>query len=96
MTGEELLHDACVKLFGAAAEPMFKYYQKLAETSENSKEYSLTWVPANVRSFYRKYKDEIVAIVKEIQTARRDCTDIEKERINNQLAYWTATLSKIN
>ena len=95
MTGEELLHDACVKLFGAAAEPMFEYYKKLADISENSNEYSMTWVPANVKRFYGAYKDELTAIVKKIQEARRECTDKEIERINNQLAYWTALLKKI-
>ena len=95
MTGEELLHDACVKLFGAAAEPMFNYYKKLAEISENSDEYSMTWVPANVRRFYVKYKDELIELTEAIKEARRDCTKIEKERINNQLGYWAELLNKI-
>ncbi len=94
-TGEELLRDACDKLFGAAAGPMFEYYMKLAEISENSEEYSMTWVPANVRKFYGSHKDELVEIVKRVLQSRKDCTDIEKERVNNQMAYWTATLKKI-
>ena len=94
--GEELLRDACDKLFGAAGEAMFNYYKKLADISESSTEYSMTWVPANVKKFYGPYKDELIELVKAVRSAQAGCTNIEKERIHNQLGYWAKLANKLS
>ena len=94
-SGEELLYDACKKLFGNAAESMYKYYKKLADISENTNLYSMTWVPANVNDFYKNYVAEINNIVKTIKSDRNKCNDLEKQRIDNQLAYWDLALKKV-
>ncbi|MBP5230580.1 MAG: hypothetical protein ILO68_02525, partial [Clostridia bacterium] len=93
-TGEELLRDACGKLFGAAAEQMFLYYRKLAEISEKTEEYSMTWVPPDVKKLYGSHIEELTEIVKAVRTARAGCTNVEKERISNQLSYWAAIVKK--
>lgn len=94
-TGEELLRDACDKLFGTAAEAMFNYYAKLAEISENSREYSMTWVPADVKKFYGPYKEELIELVKAIRNAAAGCTNLERERVHNQLGYWARLANKL-
>ncbi|NLN56347.1 MAG: DUF4838 domain-containing protein [Clostridiales bacterium] len=92
LTGEELLEDACDKLFGSAAGEMFEYYKKLAEASENCEGYSMTWVPPTVKEMYGGYRNEIEDIVSRVRTAMDSCTEVEKQRIENQLGYWDKTL----
>ena len=92
LTGEELLEDACDKLFGSAAGEMFEYYKKLAEASENCEGYSMTWVPPTVKEMYGGYRNEIEDIVSRVRTAMDSCPEVEKQRIENQLGYWDKTL----
>ncbi|MBQ3934662.1 MAG: DUF4838 domain-containing protein [Clostridia bacterium] len=94
-TGSELLRDACEKLFGAAGEAMLNYYLKLADISEHSTEYSITWVPADVKKFYGPYLEELTSLVKEIRAAAAGCTNIEKERVRVQLGYWAKLANKL-
>ncbi|MDD4124644.1 MAG: DUF4838 domain-containing protein [Eubacteriales bacterium] len=91
MTGEELLKDACCKLFGSAADAMFEYYQKLAYASESCESYSITWVPPTVKQMYEDYEDEIDIIIAKIRAAMEGCSETEKQRIESQLYYWDKT-----
>ena len=95
MTGEEILLDACNKLYGKASDAMFNYYKALADCSEKCTAYSMTWVPPTVKEVYYKYKADLVAAVDAIKAVMDECTDVEKERINNQLGYWEKLYAKI-
>lgn len=87
-TGEELLADACDKLFGNASSQMFAFYQMLAEASENCSSYSMTWVPPTIKEMYKSRQPKLNTIVASIRSAMKNCTDKEKERINQTLKYW--------
>lgn len=100
-TGEELLRDACDKLFGKAAGLMFDYYKKLADASEYCEEYSMTWVPPYVNQVYNSYADPLYTythyineIAKAIEEIKPECTATEQQRIDNQLAYWYKTVAE--
>ncbi len=88
MTGEEILKDACSKLYGPAADAMFDYYKALADCSENCTAYSMTWVPPTVKEVYFKNKKDLQAKIDAVKDVLSECNDTEKERIRNQLEYW--------
>ena len=95
MTGEEILKDACNKLYGPAADAMFDYSKALADCSENCTAYSMTWVPPTVKEVYKNGKADLMKKIDAVKAVMRECNDIEKERIENQLEYWNKLYNKI-
>lgn len=90
LTAEDVLYEACVKLFGAAADDMFLYYRHLADAAaqHGAVAESIVWVPPKVTTVY----SEDYAIINDAITAAQSKLDqltlIEQNRIKNQANYW--------
>lgn len=89
LTGDEILLDACQKLYGKAANSMFAYYKALANASEACQTDSYAWAAPKPSSVYtsaqiRKIDDAIAAA----KTLLDQVTELQRERMENQIALW--------
>lgn len=89
LDGDEILMDACTKLYGNAANEMYGYYQALATASEECTAYSMTWVPPEPSQMYT------VAQIRKIDSALakakgklNSVTADQKARMENQISLW--------
>ncbi|HPE96138.1 MAG TPA: DUF4838 domain-containing protein [Bacillota bacterium] len=92
LSAQDILRDACDKLYGEAAKEMYKYYMLLAGISENCTSYSNTWVPPTIRQMYYNNTAPINAVFAQIQGKYDQLTEQQIERIENQKAYWENVL----
>lgn len=90
LTGEEILMDACQKLFGNAANEMFVYYKALADSSENCRSTNtICWVPPEPFEVYTSsWVQTIDAAVTAAKAKMNSVTSEQKERMENQFEYW--------
>ncbi|HIW72862.1 MAG TPA: DUF4838 domain-containing protein [Firmicutes bacterium] len=89
LTGEQLLLDACHKLYGSAAEAMFLYYKALADSSEDCQASSICWVPPKPSEVYPPERvEQIQAIIENATSLYDDVTPQQRERMENQFALW--------
>ena len=89
LTGEEVLYDACKKLYGEAADEMFLFYRILADSAQESTSPSgVNWVPPPLLDVYSKYYNEIIACFTAVRAKLPLLTDEQAERVNNQLRGW--------
>lgn len=90
LTGEQILRDACNKLFGSASAEMFAYYKALADSSEQCRSTStICWVPPNPQEIYTA--ERIQVIDQTIMAAKNklsSVTDEQRKRMENQIQYW--------
>ncbi len=91
LSGEEILMDACQKLFGAAAQEMFNYYKALADSSEQCRsENTICWVPPEPSEVYTRERVKVIdAAVEAAKAKMSEVTDVQKERMENQFTYWS-------
>lgn len=89
LTGDQILKEACVKLFGAGADAMLGYYQALANASEQCTAYSITWVPPKPTEMYTRAQVKKIddAITKAKAMLSKVSAD-EKKRMENQIGLW--------
>lgn len=97
VTGEEVLYDACQKLYGAAADEMFLYYRHLADaTQANVDSAGINWVPPKPGSVYW-YNFEHTQAAYEAAKAKLDqLTPEQKTRVEEQLKFWDYTVYQIS
>lgn len=89
LTGEQMLLDACHKLYGAAAEDMFLYYKALADSSEMCEGSSICWIPPQPSEMYTPDRVEIInAIIDEAKSKLDSVTEEQKARMENQFTLW--------
>ncbi len=88
LTAEMILRDACEKLYGDAAEPMYDFYKALSDASASCEAYSNTWVPPQVREMYLEAKEEINEAIESAVAMSDTLTTEQKARIDNQFEYW--------
>jgi len=92
LDAETLLYEACVKLYGVAADDMFLYYRHLADAAATygGTQESIVWVPPKVDEVYGPDYDLIDSAI----TAATDKVDqlslLEKSRVENQANYWNS------
>ncbi len=61
LTGEDILMDACQKLFGNAANEMFAYYKALADSSELCRSTNtICWVPPEPNEVYTSSRVKVI------------------------------------
>lgn len=90
LTGEQILLDACRKLYENAANEMFKYYKALADSSEQCRaESSVCWVPPNPSEVYTSARIQVIdTAAAAAKNKLSSVGDVQKKRIENQLGYW--------
>ena len=95
-TGQELLADACVKLYGNAANEMLAYYMALAAASEAAGGTSYAWYPPKASEVYTSaQRSNIDAKATAARNKLGSVTSEQRQRIENQLNLWTTAKSKI-
>ncbi len=89
LTGDQILKDACDKLFGAGSDVMFEYYHTLAEISENCTARSIAWIPPQPYEMYKSSdKKKIDGIITKAKAMLPNVTADQKARMENQIGYW--------
>ena len=91
LSGEEILMDACRKLFCTAAQEMFLYYKALADSSEQCRSANtICWVPPEPSEVYTRERVAVIDAAVEAAKAKMSAvTDVQKERMENQFTYWS-------
>ncbi|MHB8962165.1 MAG: DUF4838 domain-containing protein [Saccharofermentanales bacterium] len=89
-SGEDILKEACDKLFGAASSEMFSYYKALADASEACRSPNqVTWVPPDPYEIYTStWEAEIDKAVNAVKAKLGKLTANQRARAENQIKYW--------
>lgn len=96
LTGDQILKDACDKLYGKASDAMFAYYKALANASESCKADSFAWSPPEPAQVYTKdHIQKIDAAVAAAEAQMNKVSDVERQRMENQLDLWKEAKKKI-
>ena len=89
LSGEQILYDACRKLYGAAADEMFAYYKALADSSEQCQADSICWVPPSPSELYTDARVAVIEQTVEAAKAKLDgVTPEQRQRMENQFSLW--------
>ncbi len=97
VTGEEVLYEACQKLYGAAADEMFLYYRHLADAAQANVDSSgINWVPPSPGSVYWYNFDKIQDAYDAAKAKLDQLTPEQKARVENQLKNWEITVYQIS
>ena len=90
LDAEAVLYEACVKLFGAAADDMFLYYRHLADAAAQygGVTESIVWVPPKVTTVYDQTHDIINAAITAAEGKLEQLSLLEQNRVKNQAKYW--------
>src|SRR5690554_1781248 len=89
LTGEDILRDACNKLYGKGAYVMFKYYMVLADISEMCTARSIAWVPPRPGEMYTIENRHLVdEAINEAKKVLDQVEGKERERMENQIELW--------
>ena len=92
LTGDDILKDACDKLYGKAGNAMFRYYRALADASCACEGYSILWVPPAVDSMYTPAQvKRIDETVKAANALRGQLTADQRKRMSVTFDYWNKT-----
>ena len=94
LDAETLLYEACVKLYGAAADDMFLYYRHLADAAAQygAVPESIVWVPPAVTTVYTQTYDLINEAITAANGKLDQLTLIQQNRIKSQTNYWNNVL----
>ena len=88
-TGDELLKDACQKLYGKGADAMLAYYQALANASKACNADSFAWAAPNPSSVYTPEQvKKIDAAIANAKSMLSKVSELEKQRMQNQIDLW--------
>ena len=87
---ETILYDACIKLYGDAADEMFLYYRVLADCAAICiTDDGLTWIAPQLFNVYGDYLSVIRPIHEQAAAAVEALQDpIQQERARYQLSAW--------
>lgn len=89
LTGDEILQDACNKLFGKGADAMFAYYKALANASEDCGVDSYAWSGPSPSSVYTAaHIKKIDAAIANAEAMLSKVSDLERQRMENQIELW--------
>lgn len=95
LSANDILSDACSKLFGKAGQAMLGYYNALAAASEQTQGESITWVPCDPSEMYTAAQiQKIDAAANAARAFKGQVSDTEWERIQITLNYWEAAKSQ--
>lgn len=88
-TGEQLLRDACEKLYGKGADAMLAYYMALADASEACTVESYAWIPCAPSDVYTPAQVKIIdARIAEAKKMLDSVTKDQAKRMENQIKLW--------
>ena len=89
MTGEEVLYDACKKLYGEAADEMFLLYRIWADSAQECESGSgVNWVPPGLLDVYGNNYNMIQDTIVNVRAKMALLTPEQAQRVENQLRGW--------
>ena len=89
MTGDQILQDACNKLYGKGADAMLSYYKALADASKQCTAKSHAWVPPSPSAVYTGAQvKKIDAAIAKAESLLNSVSSLEKQRMQNQIKLW--------
>lgn len=97
MTGEEILYDACKRLYGNAADEMFLLYRQLADAAQMAiGSDGVNWVPPALDSVYWYNYENIVEAADAVRAKLDTLTPDQRARAEQHLRYWNVTNLLLN
>ena len=89
LTSEQILRDACRKLYGSAADAMYGYYKCLEDISAECTARSVVWYAAPANQMYTAANiSRVNAKVSLVRQALSGVTATQRARIENQIGLW--------
>lgn len=89
LTSEQILKDACRKLYGSAADAMYGYYKCLEDISAECTARSVVWYSAPANQMYTSANiNRVNATVATVRQSLSGVTATQRARIENQIALW--------
>ena len=89
LSGDQILLDACNKLYGSAGKEMYSYYKALANASETCTAYSMTWIPPEPAAMYNTAQiGKIDVALNSAKAKLNSVTADQKKRMENQISLW--------
>ena len=96
LTSDEILKDACRKLYGSAADAMFQYYKCLEDISAACTARSIVWYACDPGQMYTSANISLVdAKIAAVQQSLSGVTSEQLARIQNQIAIWNTAKQHI-
>lgn len=88
-SGDQLLKDACDKLYGKGSDAMLAYYQALANASKACSADSHAWAAPNPASVYTPEQvKKIDAAIANAKSMLSKVSELERQRMQNQIDLW--------
>ncbi len=95
-TGQQLLGEACQKLYGSGASAMLNYYMALAKASEECNTRSYAWIPCHARYVYTSAQiSNIDSKIAAAEAMLEFVTAEQRQRMQNQIDLWKTAKTKI-
>ena len=89
LTSNEILQDACRKLYGSAADAMFQYYKCLEDISAECTARSIVWYACDPSQMYTSANiSRVDAKIAAVNQSLSGVTAEQRARIQNQIAIW--------
>ena len=89
LTSEQILKDACRKLYGSAADAMYSYYKCLEDISAECTARSVVWYSAAPNQMYTSANiNRVNATITTVRQSLSGVTATQRARIENQIALW--------
>lgn len=89
LTSEQILKDACRKLYGSAADAMYDYYKCLEDISAECIARSVVWYAAPANQMYTAANiGRVNAKVSFVRQSLSGVTATQRARIENQIGLW--------
>ena len=94
--GQQLLAEACQKLYGNGANAMLAYYMALADASVSSTDVSFAWYPPAASKMYTSYWISIIdQKIAAAESMLGSVTAEQRQRMQNQIQLWKTAKTKI-
>jgi len=88
-TGQQLLGEACTKLYGSGASAMLQYYTALADASAACNTRSYAWIPCHARYVYTSsWINTIDQKIAACEAMLDFVTTEQRARMQNQINLW--------
>ena len=95
-TGQQLLGEACQKLYGNGASAMLNYYMALADASAACNTRSYAWIPCHANQLYTAYWiGQIDSKIAACEAKLEFVTAEQRARMQNQIDIWKKAKTKI-
>lgn len=90
---KDIMMSACKRLYGPAAETMYKFYEALTDANDSCDVFCYEWGLPSGAEMYGNSVNKIDSIINRARKEGEKAGGDIKERIENQYSYWQMTKS---